>query len=126
VRDPDKLVRYYALRNLIAFGYRPALRAVVEAIRASDFDAKDLTERRLLFEAYGRFAGAEAIPYLREILERRGLLRKAETRDLKVCAAVALGEIGGPEARALLQGHAGDRQPEVREACEQALARLSR
>lgn len=126
VQDPDKLVRYYALRNLISFNYRPALRAVTDAIRDRDFPLKDLTERRLLFEAYGRFAGADALPYLREILGRRGLLRKNENRDLRVCAAVALGEIGGSEARALLEEQRADRHPEVREACEQALARITR
>nr|MBA2564540.1 HEAT repeat domain-containing protein [Gemmatimonadota bacterium] len=126
VDDPDKLVRYYALRNLISFRYKPALRAVAGAIRARDFADKDLTEKKLFFEAWGRFAGAEAVPELRALLGRRTLLRKAEARDLKVCAATALGEIGGSEARALLQEHLGDGQPEVREACEQALARLPR
>ncbi len=126
IGDTDKVVRYYALRNLIAFGYRTAAPAVAEAIRAGDFADKDLTEKKLLFEAYGRFAGAEALPSLAALFERRSWLRKAEDRDLKVCAAVALGEVGGEEARALLREHAADRQPEVREACERALARLSR
>jgi HEAT repeat protein len=126
VSDPDKLVRYYALRNLIAFNYRPALRAVSAAVRERDFAAKDLTEKKLFFEAYGRFGGAEAVPFLRGILGRHSLLRKGESRDLKVCAAVALGEIGGEEARTLLKEHLSERQAEVREACERALARLAR
>ncbi|MFN2432711.1 MAG: HEAT repeat domain-containing protein [Gemmatimonadota bacterium] len=124
VHDPDKLVRYYALRNLVSFNYRPALRTVLEAIRDREFGAKDLTERKLFFEAYGRFARTDAVPHLAEILSRKSLLWKGEARDLKVCAAVALGEIGGPAARALLEEHLADRQPEVREACGQALARV--
>jgi HEAT repeat protein len=126
VNDLDKLVRYYALRNLISFNYRPALRVVTAAIRDRHFAEKDLTEKKLFFEAYGRFAGGEAIPDLREILGRRSLFGKPELRDLKICAATALGEIGGEEARSLLREMLSDRQPEVREACEQALARSQR
>lgn len=126
VEDPDKLVRYYAVRNLVASGYAPALGAVEAAIADRGFAAKDLTEKKLLFEALGRFAGAAAVPRLRDLLGRRGVFRRADTRELRVCAAVALGEIATPEARVLLQEHAGDRDPDVREACEQALARLRR
>lgn len=124
IGDPDKLVRYYALRNLISFNYRPAATAVVEAIQGREFADKDLTEKKLLFEAYGRFAGAEAIPSLGELIGKRGLLRRGATRDLKICVATALGEIGGPEARAILDEILSDRDPEVREACERSLARI--
>ena len=126
VEDPDKLVRYYAVRNLVASGYAPALHAVEAAIADSGFAAKDLTEKKLLFEALGRFGGPAAMPRLRDLLGRRGVFRRGDARELRVCAAVALGEIATPEARALLQEHARDRDPEVREACEQALARLRR
>jgi HEAT repeat protein len=125
VGDPDKLVRYYALRNLISFNYRPAARAVAEAIESRDFADKDLTEKKLLFEAYGRFAGREALPSLQDMLGRRGLLRRGASRDVRICVATALGEIGGPEARALLEETLADRDPDVREACEQALSRLT-
>jgi HEAT repeat protein len=126
VEDPDKLVRYYALRNLVASGYRPALRAVEAAIDDRAFAAKDLTEKKLLFEALGRFAGAAAVPRLRALLGRRGMFRRGDVRELRVCAAVGLGEIATPDARALLEEHARDRDPDVREACEQALARMRR
>lgn len=126
VGDPDKHVRYYALRTLIAANYRPALATVLDAIRGRGFVEKDLTEKKLFFEAYGRLAGTEALPYLRGLLGRRSFLRKNEARDLKACAAVALGEIGGQEAVGLLEAHRADGQDEVREACERALARLRR
>jgi HEAT repeat protein len=124
IGDPDKLVRYYALRNLISFNYRPAVRAVTAAIESRDFEDKDLTERKLLFEAFGRFAGEEALPSLTGLLGKRGLLRRGASRDVRICVATALGEIGGPTARALLQETLADRDPEVRAACERALARV--
>jgi HEAT repeat protein len=126
IEDPDKLVRYYALRNLISFNYRPAVRAVVAAIEGRDFEEKDLTEKKLLFEAFGRFAGEEALPSLTELLGKRGLLRRGASRDVRICVATALGEIGGPTARGLLQETLADRDPEVRAACERALARVER
>jgi HEAT repeat protein len=126
IGDPDKLVRYYALRNLISFNYRPAVPAVVAAIEARDFEEKDLTEKKLLFEAFGRFAGEEALPSLTELLGRRGLLRRGASRDVRICVATALGEIGGPTARGLLQEILSDRDPEVRAAGERGLARVDR
>jgi HEAT repeat protein len=64
-----------------------------------------------------------ALPYLQGLLGRRGILRRGASRELRICAALALGEIGGPEARALLEENLADRDSDVRHACAQAMAR---
>jgi HEAT repeat protein len=81
----------------------------------------DLSEKMAFFEAYGAIAGPSAVKALGAMLEGRGLLRMKEPPETRACAAMALGLVGTPEARELLERAASDKEPIVRNAVKSAL-----
>ena len=83
--------------------------------------AMDLTEKMAFFEAYGAIAGSTGLKPLSGLLLPRGLLRMKEAAETRACAAMALGKIGTPEARDVLQRAADDKDPVVRNAVNRAL-----
>src|SRR5207248_9567880 len=80
-----------------------------------------LTWRSAFVEAYGALAGAKGIPALDKLLVAKGLLGKREDPETRACAAMALGKIRTPEARAVLERAAQDKEPLVRNAVARAM-----
>src|SRR5207237_2218287 len=81
----------------------------------------DLTEKMAFFEAYGALVGAKGIAALDKLLVAKGLLGKREDPETRACAAMALGKIRTPEARAVLERAAQDKEPLVRNAVARAM-----
>ena len=51
----------------------------------------------------------------------RGFMKRKEDPEIRACAAMALGKIGTPDAVAVLEQAARDKDPLVRNAIKQAL-----
>src|SRR5207253_10652146 len=73
------------------------------------------------FEAYGALVGAKGIAALDKLLVAKGLLGKREDPETRACAAMALGKIRTPEARAVLERAAQAKAPLVRNAVTRPL-----
>lgn len=84
--------------------------------------AADLTEKSVFFEAYGLFAGVKAIEPLTEMLTGgKGFMKRKEDPETRACVAMALGKIGGPEAKAVLEQSLAEKDPLVKNAINKAL-----
>ena len=94
---------------------------VEAAITGAKLKGADLTEKMAFFEAYGSLAGAGGVRLLEKILASGGLLGTKEDPESRACAAMALGRIRTPEARAVLEKCAQDKEPLVRNAVSRAL-----
>jgi HEAT repeat protein len=121
IDDDDRAVRLAAVRAMGARGIRNALKRVEPVILGKSDRDLDLTEKMAFFEAYGAIAGPTAIPTLQSMLLTRGLLGYKASPETRACAAVALGRIRTPEARAVLQKVADDKELVVRNAVSRAL-----
>ncbi len=121
IGDDDRAVRVAALKALSARGYKGALRRVEEVVSGKGRKDLDFNERRAFFEAYGAIAGPGGIPVLRDLIVRRGFFRRKRSADVRMCAALGLGKIGSPEARAVLESVAEDNDRQVRNAVAAAL-----
>lgn len=120
LKDTDRDVRVAAARGLAAANYGPA-RATLEAVLSSHtLRAADLTEKIAFFEAFGSVAGVESTTLLDRLLNGRRLLKR-ESPEIRACAAMALGRIGSPAARAALLKASADASPMVRNAVANAL-----
>lgn len=124
IEDEDRDVRIGAVRALSARGHRGAFERVESAIAGKQLRDADLTEKTVFFEAYGLLAGPSGIERLRPFLESRGLFGRKEDPQTRACAAMALGKIGTPLARAILEKAAVDKDPLVKNAVNKALREL--
>lgn len=124
VEDGDRDVRIAAVKFLAQRGHRNAFGRVEGAVVGGKLKAADLSEKMAFFEAYGSLAGAGAIPALEKMLISKGLLARKEDPETRACAAMALGKIRSPEARAVLEKAAQDKEPLVRNAVSRALREL--
>jgi hypothetical protein len=121
IDDEDRDVRIAAVRVLASRGYRNAAARVEAIVGGSKLRNADLTEKMAFFEAYGALVGAKGIAALDKLLVAKGLLGKREDPEIRACAAMALGKIRTPEARAVLERAAQDKEPLVRNAVTRAL-----
>lgn len=121
VEDGERDVRIAAVRFLSSRGHRGAFQRVESAVNGNKLRQADLTEKMAFFEAYGTQAGAAGVPVLERILVPRGLLGRREDAETRACAAMALGKIRGPEARAVLERATQDKEALVRNAVSRAL-----
>jgi HEAT repeat protein len=125
LRDDDREVRIAAARGLGAMRSRQSLAALRAAVKGRGLRDADLTEQIAVFEAFGAVAADEDIDLLDRLLNGKRLLGK-ESPETRACAAMALGAVGTPGARAALMKSAGDGQPIVRNAVAKALARMTK
>ena len=121
VDDSDRDVRIAAVRFLASRGYRNAAARVESMVSGSKLKNADLTEKMAFFEAYGALVGTKGIPALEKMLSAKSLLGKKEDPETRACAAMALGKIRTPEARAVLERAAQDKEPLVKNAVSRAL-----
>jgi HEAT repeat protein len=121
IDDTDRDVRIAAVRFLASRGYRNAAARLESMVVGSKLRNADLTEKMAFFEAFGALVGAKGIPALEKMLAAKGLLAKKEDPETRACAAMALGKVRTPEARAVLERAAQDKEPLVRNAVTRAL-----
>ena len=121
IDDVDRDVRIAAVRFLASRGYRNAATRVEAIVTGAKLRDADLTEKMAFFEAFGALVGAKGVPTLDKLLVARGLLGKKEDPETRACAAMALGKIRTPEARAVLERAAQDKEVLVRNAVTRAL-----
>jgi hypothetical protein len=122
IDDSERDVRVTCVKFLGFRGHRNAFPRIEAAVVGGKLRGADLTEKIAFFEAYGALAGAVGIaPLERMLLGRGGLLARREDPQTRACAAMALGKIRMPEARAVLEQALQDKEALVRNAVGRAL-----
>ena len=121
IDDADRDVRIAAVKFLASRGHRNALARVEAALTGPTLKAADLTEKMAFYEAYGTLAGPKGVPGLAKVLVIKGMFARKEDPETRACAAMALGKIRSPEARAALEAATQDKEPLVRNAVTRAL-----
>ena len=120
MEDTDPEARTSAVRALAMRRYRGALPVLEGIVLSKELRARDVTERRAFFEAYGIIAGESGVSKLREILLPK-LFWRAVDSDTRACAAMALGHVSSQAARGALQRATKNRDLVVRSAAMRAL-----
>lgn len=118
--DLDREVRLAAARALGAARYTPARAKLEEVVNSKTLREADLTEQIVFFEAFGGVASPDSVDMLDKLLNGRRMFGK-ESQEIRACAAMALGRVGTPAARASLQKAASETNPMVRNAVSKAL-----
>lgn len=126
VEDSDRDVRIAAVRFLSSRGHRGAFQRIESMITGGKLRQSDLTEKMAFFEAFGVLAGSAGIGMLERLLLPRGLLSRREDAETRACAAMALGRMKSPEARAVLERASQEKDALVRNAVSRALREMAR
>jgi HEAT repeat protein len=121
IGDEDRDVRINGVRHLAQAGHRGAFQRIEAALDGKGLKDADLTERTVFFEAFGTLAGEAGIATLQPMLVQKGFMKKKVDPEIRACAAMALGKIGTPAARELLESVAKDKDSLVRNAVNKAL-----
>jgi hypothetical protein len=122
LKDSDARIRVSAARSLSRLG-KAGLNPILQVVLAKDFESRGFEERRGFFDALGRTNSPEIIAYLKMLLGKKPMFRKAEADEMKVCAVEALSRMKLPEVKALLADAARDPSSIVRAAVAGATRR---
>ena len=121
VTDNDRAVRMAAVKIIGQRGYKAAQRHIEEVVLGRRLKNLDFSEMRAFFEAYGSIAGDSGVAPLAAMLIPRGAFRRKRKAEVRMCAALGLGRMGTPKARAALTKVVNDRDRQVRNAVAAAL-----
>jgi HEAT repeat protein len=119
--DPERGVRIAAARAVGMLRYQPASRWLSDRLESKEFREADLSERMAVFQSYGTVAEAGALELLDRFLNGRRFLGRREDEETRACAALALAQISGDAARAVLMKARDEQSPIVRNAVRKAL-----
>ncbi len=122
LQDQDTGVRQMAIATLGGLKLKeavPMLRQIAEERPGT----RDLEEQKAAVAVLGAIGDPQALPTLVAILSRKQWFSRKAIEELRLAAAHALGEFGGPEATEALRGVARSARSTLRQACEQALSR---
>lgn len=121
LQDSDREVRVAAAKALSALEYAAARAPLEEVVTSKRIRTADRAEKIALYEAYGRLAGSEGVALLDRTLNGKSWLGRAESPEIRACAALALARVRHQSARAALSRAANDDDPVVRSAVARAL-----
>ena len=101
-----------------------AVPTLLQIVDQSDPWVKMVEIKKEAIRALGEIGSNEALPALLALLKRRRFWQRTLFNELRAAAAIALGDIGNPQAAATLQTATEDRSPTVARAAGQALKQL--
>ncbi|HSB05339.1 MAG TPA: HEAT repeat domain-containing protein [Thermodesulfobacteriota bacterium] len=118
--DRDIRIRSMAAINLAKIGKTVSLIPLLEVVQSKEFQKKDPIEIKAFFDAIGMIGSNEALPALRQLLERKGWFGRGRVDKIRIGAARALAMIGTSEAKAILESGRQSKDEAIREACIRA------
>lgn len=122
IDEADLSNRIYAIRMLAKKKARAALEPLMALSTAKSFEAKELPEKKEIFDAIGKIGGEEVIPWLQRFIKTGwSLFKNTPGEEAGMAAVFALQRIGGPAAVAALREGSGSKSKPIREACARVL-----
>lgn len=119
-REKDESVKTMAMRILVNTKDNNILKEVFEYVDKSFLRRKYLLK---FVKLCGDFKISESVPFIKRVLEKKGVLNIPNRDELRVAAAVSLGQIGGDEALHLIKQRLDDKRARVRRICQMIVGR---
>lgn len=119
--DDDVRIRCMAAINLGKSGKKAGLIPLLEIVQSKEFYKREPVEIRAFFNGIGMIGSDDVVPVLQDLLERKSWFGRGKTDEIRMGAAHALGMIGTPDAKAILEEGQDSKDETLRDACRQAL-----
>lgn len=119
--DGDVRIRSMAAINLGKIGKTASLIPLLEVVQSKEFQKNDPAEIKAFFDAIGMIGSNEALPVLRQLLEKKGWFGRGKVDEVRIGAARALAMIGTPDAKAVIESGRQSKDEAIREACLKAI-----
>jgi hypothetical protein len=125
LQDEDSQIRSLAALNLAKVLKKDSLPHLLEVVQSKEFHKREKPEIKAFFDAIGTISSDEATRSLQKLLEQKSWLGSGKKAEIRLGAANALAMIGTPEAKSILQSGRDSHDQDIREACEQAMERVT-
>lgn len=125
LHDEDSQIRSLAALNLAKVVKKDSLPYLLAVVQSKEFHKREKAEIRAFFDAIGMIGSDEATQSLQKLLEQSSWFGSGRKSEIRQGAAHALAMIGTPEAKSILQSGRNSKEPNIREACQQATERLA-
>lgn len=125
LQDESSAIRIRALQVLAGSRVAAALRPIAAMAQAKDFEGREISEKKAVFEALGELGGDQVVPMLRSMLIKKYWFNREKERDAVICAVAGLRKAGTAEALRVLQEAAATKKDEARRIVENALRGLT-
>ncbi len=126
INNKDIEVASTAISVLALRKERSAEDKVLAIMKRSPFFKKNLRVQLAAILYLGTVGSVRAVPYLRNILLRKPWINKELREQLRYEAAIALGKIGGNDARHILELAANQTDDRIAKICSEVLKGLDR
>lgn len=123
-RDESSALRIKALQILAREKQSFALKPALALTAAPDFKARDIAEKKAVYEAIGVLGSEQMLPLFREMLLKKHWFKKAPEKDSAICAVAGLSKMKNAAALQLLEEARKQRNPEIGGIIEQAIAAI--
>lgn len=120
LRDPSSSLRIRTLQILARDRLRFALKPVLALAAGDEFKARELAEKKAVYETLGELGGEQLVPMFRAMLLKKQWFRRASSREGAILAVAGLLKVKRGSALALLEEARLQGNPELRTIIEQA------
>jgi len=119
-------MRRQAMLSLGAMKNPAAIPPLVRIVQTKDPRLRLLEQKKEAIRALGEIGAVEAVPPLAEVVLQRRFWSRSRHNELRVAALEAIGAIGDPAAREVLEWAAEDRSQSVSMAAQKALKQMQK
>lgn len=121
--DNMKSFRISTLRILIKLKYQKALKQILTIVKSENFDKKEISEKRIFFEAVGVLGSDEVTPFLRKMVMKKHWFNKSKEKEEVICATEALIHLNSNSKNVseILNEAVSAKKGEIKEVVKQAL-----
>ena len=124
LNDPDEDLRIQAAMKLDPSEERSRIEHLIHEAGAPLFRKKSLKEKQAILSFLGRTRSSDALAFLEAALARTTLWPSTRNLEMRLAAVQGLESMATPEAVSALESAAGLRGRRIRQAAEEALARI--
>jgi hypothetical protein len=125
LHDENCAIRIRAMQTLAAARFAPALKMVSALTSAKDFEERDSTEKRAVYEALGELGSDQVVPLFREMLMKKFWFSKAKEKESVYYAIAGLRKVRTAAALQLLEEAIAGKGDEAKVMITQAIKAIA-